>query len=259
MAYFHRTGDSSFTATEHVGGAWDTGTQHIASALGLLVHAVETDRDKRRDDGLHIGRLSYDILGTVPVAEFETGVEVLRAGRTIELVEARMTYAGRTIVRLRAWLMEPRDTTAEQGTPFEPIAAPEEMEAFDPTTIWDGGFIASAHVRRHLIAPGRGSYWVRTEHELIAGEKVSTLAARAGLFDIANGMTVRADPRRIAFPNIDLTAHLFREPAESAEGWLGFDTTISFGPGGIGLTSSVLHDADGPLGTVNQVLTVRPN
>jgi hypothetical protein len=33
---------------------------------------------------------------------------------------------------------------------------------------------------------------------------------------------------------------------------------VSFGPTGQGLTSSVLHDAEGPFGTMAQVLTVRP-
>ena len=69
MAYFERLGESTFLATEHVGGAWNTAEQHIAPALGLLAHAVEADRDVRREDGLALTRLSYDILGTVPVAE----------------------------------------------------------------------------------------------------------------------------------------------------------------------------------------------
>ena len=68
-------------------------------------------------------------------------------------------------------------------------------------------------------------------------------------------MTVRADPREVLFPNIDLTAHLFRRP-EGA--WAGFDITVTFGADGIGLTSSVLHDVTGPLGTQAQLLTLRP-
>ena len=256
MAYFERTGEHTFRATDHVGGAWDPATQHIASALGLLAHVVELDRDARRSDELVIGRLSYDILGTVPVEEFDTDVTVLRPGRTIELVEATMSHGGRAVVVLRAWLMAPRDTEAVEGTAYAAIAPPEAMAPWDPTTLWEGGFIASAEVRRASLGPGRGSFWVRTDHELVAGEKVSRLAAAAGLFDIANGMAVRADPRSVAFPNIDLTAHLFREPGD---GWLGFDTTVSFGPDGLGLTSSVLHDADGAFGTVSQMLTVRPS
>src|ERR1700759_1681336 len=102
MAYFERTGPSAFRATHHVGGAWQLDEQHIAPALGLLVHLVERDRDRRRTDGLIVGRLSYDILGTIPVSEFETTVTVVRAGRSIELVEATLVHAGRTAVQLRA-------------------------------------------------------------------------------------------------------------------------------------------------------------
>ncbi|HWD79579.1 MAG TPA: thioesterase family protein, partial [Kribbella sp.] len=67
---------------------------------------------------------------------------------------------------------------------------------------------------------------------------------------------VRADPKEVAFPNVDLTAHLFTTPRGD---WLGFDTTVTFGPTGLGLTNSVLHDATGPIGTVAQLVTVRPN
>jgi Thioesterase-like superfamily len=121
--------------------------------------------------------------------------------------------------------------------------------------VWPGGFIASAEVRRRQLEPGRAAVWVRTALPLVAGEEVSGLARAAGLFDIANGMTVRASPDEVAFPNVDLTAHLFRSPCGE---WLGFDTTVSFGPGGLGLTSSVLHDEQGPVGTLSQILTVRP-
>lgn len=121
--------------------------------------------------------------------------------------------------------------------------------------MWPGGFIATAHLRRHQVEPGRAHFWVRTDEPLVEGEDVSPTAAAVGLLDIANGMTVREDPTRVAFPNLDLTAHLVRAPRP---GWLGFDTAVTFGDDGIGLTSSVLHDEDGPVGTLAQVLTVRP-
>ena len=256
MAYFERLGAHAFRATEHTGGAWDLETQHIAPALGLLAHVVEQDRDGRRDDGLVLTRLSYDILGTVPIAEFETGVEVLRAGRTIELVEAVLTYDGRAAVRLRAWLMKQRDTSSLQGTGHRPIPGPDQMAAWDPTSVWRGGFIASVEVRRDQVEPGRASYWVRTTQPLLEGEEVSRTAAAAGLLDIANGMTVRAAPTEVAFPNVDLTAHLFAQPEGQ---WLGFDTSVSFGANGLGLTTSVVHDEHGPVGTSSQLLTVRPS
>ena len=254
MSYFKRAGEHTFLATDQVSGAWDTNTQHIAPALGLLAHAVEADRDQRRSDGLAIGRLSYDILGTLPVDLVEISVSVVRPGRTIELVEATLSHDGRDAVRLRAWLLQPGDTTAVAATALPAIAPPAEMAAWDPSTVWPGGFIASAEVRRDQLAPGRASFWVRTPVPLLEDEAVSRLAGAVGLFDIANGMTVLADPTQVAFPNIDLTAHLFAEPRGE---WVGFDTTVSFGAGGLGLTSSVLHDVHGPIGTMSQALTIR--
>jgi hypothetical protein len=255
VAYFERLGADRFRATAHTGGAWDLETQHIAPALGLLAHAVEQDRDARRSDGLVLTRLSYDILGTVAIAEVDIEVGVVRSGRTIELVEAVLSQGGRPAVRLRAWLMEPRDTAVVQGTGHARIAGPDEMDAWDPTSVWRGGFIATVEVRRHQVDPGRATYWVRTAQPLLDGEELSCFAAVVGLLDVANGMTVRAAPDEVAFPNVDLTAHFFAQPAE---GWLGLDTTVSFGADGVGLTTSVIHDQRGPIGTSAQCLTVRP-
>lgn len=256
MPYFRRLGPDRFDATEAVSGAWNEAEQHIAPALGLLVHLVETDLAARRPgDDLLVGRLSFDILGVIPVDRFETSVEVLRPGRTIELAEAVLTHGGRAVVRLRAWLMAPGETAAQAGTPLPGIEPPEAMPAWDATTVWPGGYIASVQVRRREIEPGRAAYWVRTATPLLDDEPVSPLASAAALFDVANGMTVRVDPRQVAFPNLDLTAHLLRRPHGE---WVGFDTSVSFGPSGIGITSSVLHDITGPFGSQSQILTVRP-
>ena len=255
MAYFERVGRSAFRATEHVGGAWNTDEQHVAPALGLLVHAVELDRDARRDDGLVVARLSFDILGTIPIDVVDAAVRVVRPGRTIELVEATLTHGGRVAVVLRAWLMQPRDTAHLHAAAFPRITPPADTPPWDASTVWPGGFVASAEVRREQIGPGRTSSWARTPLALVEGEPVSRLAGAAGLFDIANGMTVLVDPRDVAYPNLDLTAHLFTAPRSD---WVGFDTTVCFGPAGVGLTSSVLHDVHGPIGTLAQILTLRP-
>lgn len=255
MAYFERIEAARFRASEHTSGAWSPDEQHIGPALGLLVHAVETDRDARRDDGLVIGRVSYDILGTIPVDTMEIDVRVVRPGRTIELVEAALRHDGRHAVLLRAWLMVTAPTASIAGSGFGPIPPREAMPRWSPTEVWPGGFIASADSYRQQLEPGRAAYWVRPKVKLLGDEQVSPLARATGLIDIANGFTVRQDPQDVAFPNIDLTAHFFSQPSGE---WLGFDTTVSFGPAGIGLTHSVLHDETGPIGALSQILTVRP-
>ena len=80
---------------------------------------VELDRDARRDDGLVLTRLTFDILGTIPVDVVETVVRVVRPGRTIELVEAAVTHNGRAAVVLRASPCSP--STPPTCTPPLPI------------------------------------------------------------------------------------------------------------------------------------------
>jgi hypothetical protein len=254
VSYFERTGPDTFRPTEHVGGAWKADEQHIAPALGVMAHVVEADRDSRRDDAPVLTRVCYDILGVLPMEEVSIATRVVRPGRTIELVEAVLSHADRPAVVLRAWLQAPRDTGTVAGTPLPAVPGPDTMPAWEPTTVWKGGFIAAAQVRREQEEPGRARFWVRSDVPLL-DEPTSATASALGLLDIANGMTVRVDPAQAAFPNLDLTAHLFRQPGR---GWLGFDTSVSFGAGGHGLTSAVLHDEAGPFGTLAQTLTVRP-
>ncbi|MCA5894181.1 thioesterase family protein [Isoptericola sp. NEAU-Y5] len=255
MAYFRRTGATTFQPTPLVGGAWKTDEQHVAPTLGLLAHLVEADRQARGRDDLAPLRLSYDIWGPYRLEEMETAVRVVRPGRGVELVEAEVSCSGRKVVTLRAWLGQVGDTTALAGGGPAPLPGPDETPAWDPTTDWPGGLVASIEVRRTLEAPGRGVVWVRTAHPLVEDEEVGALARFAGLLDVANGMSVRSDPRDVAFPNLDLTAHLHRLPAGE---WLGLDTTVTFGSAGAGLTSAVLHDVDGAFGTNAQSLVVRP-
>jgi hypothetical protein len=165
-----------------------------------------------------------------------------------------LSHGGRPGVALRAWLLAEHDTAGIAGTDLPVLPPPAELPAWDPSEVWPGGFIAAAQVRRESVAPGRARFWVRSDVPLL-DEPTSPLADAARLLDIANGMAVRASPSDVAFPNLDLTAHLVRTPVP---GWLGFDTTVTFGPGGHGLTSTVLHDEVGPLGTLAQSLTVRP-
>ena len=253
--YFERVAADRFRPTAQTSGAWNAGEQHVAPALGLLVHLVETDRDGRRADGLRVGRLSFDILGTIPMDVVDTAVRVLRPGRTIELVEATLSFGGRVAVALRAWLMQSTDTGAIAVTNGGTIPPPGALPAWDPSTVWAGGLLASVEVRRAAAAAGRAAAWIRTDVALLDADEPSDLASAAGLFDLANAVALPVSPHEVAFPNVDLTAHLFREPRR---GWIGFDTSASLGVDGRGVNVSTVHDLDGPFGVVTQSLTVRP-
>jgi len=251
--YYEVLGEGRYRPTINVQGAWNDDEQHMSPVAGLLAHAIEV-HDVHPD--LQLSRITYDILGLIPLAESHVRVRTLRAGRTIELVEATMGVAGRDVVRATAWRLSKQDTAVVEGGEIPPVAGPDTLPHWPFHSVWKGGYISTMDGRKDDASrPGRGWAWIRSGVHLLQGEQVSATAQFLRLVDTANGIATREDPRQWMFPNIDLTVHLMREPAGE---WIGFDTTVSFGPTGLGLTSSWLHDENGPVGRVEQALTVRP-
>ena len=83
----------------HCQGAWNEHEQHMAAATGVL--AYELERFMPRED-MRIGRISLDIFGLIHFGEFSITTQVIRGGRTIELLEATMTAGGKTCIVARA-------------------------------------------------------------------------------------------------------------------------------------------------------------
>lgn len=254
-AYFIAEGPDRFRPTELTGGAWRDDEQHLAPVVGLVVHHMEQWRARHLDGSLVLSRLSVDVLGKIAREEVHLATEAVRPGRTITLLETTATIAGRVTLRVRAWLLERSDTAAAEGDEFERIPGPESMPSFAPSEQWSGGYIASLTAWRAADhRPGRATGWLTTGTALIDGVQSSPLVELLGMVDVANGVAVRRSSDEWMFPNVDLTIHLFREPEGRL---LGLDTRVAFGPNGLGVTSSVLHDTRGPFGTAQQSLTVR--
>lgn len=254
-AYFERRVDGGFTPTGHVSGAWNPDEQHIAPTMGLLAHLIEQDHTARRGGELRLARFSAEILGVLTMDAVTVTIRVIRPGRTIELVEAELAQHGRTAVLARAWLLQRTNTSAIDGTTLERMPAPDGFTEGTFAKRWMGAFVASVETRTEHIDDRHMHCWVRPRLAVLAGEEVSPLARAIGVLDIANGQVPWADPARVLFPNIDLSASIFRDPAP---GWIGLDVHVSVGPDGTGTTASVIHDEQGPLGTLTQTLTVRP-
>lgn len=250
-AFYVRRDESRFISTLHSQGAWQPGEQHLAPTAGLVLAEVE----RRLPSDKQVSRASFDVLGVIESGEFTLDVQRVRPGRSIELIEACMRHGERTSIRARIWRLVATDTTSVVGVEWTSLPPPDAMRPLRFSAIWSGGFIDSLEARQMADArPGRGRSWLRTRYPLVAGEADSPVAAFLKLVDTANGLVVRADPGRVFFANVDLTVHFLRQPEA---GWVGFDTRVNFGPGGMGETFSVLSDVRGPVGTAAQSLTVR--
>ena len=252
--YYQALGGGRFRSTIHAQGAWNAHEQHMAPASGLMAEALE--RHEPRAD-LRMARLSYEILGLIPGGEFQIETTTLRPGKTIELVQAELVAGGRTAIRGTAWRMVTSDTSGVAAVEDQMIPGPDECKPYDGSAVWPGGFIRSLEMRvAEGHRPGAGKVWLRTEHPLTDQADSGDTARLMGLVDTANGIAARVPPGKdsYAFPNLDLQIHMYRRPGGE---WLGLDNAVSFGRDGIGLTSTVLHDRQGPFGRAEQILTLR--
>ena len=251
--YYTPLGGGAYQPTPHVEGVWNPGEQHMGPVSGLIAHAIDEHEPR---EGMVLARLTYEILGLIPAERSEITVRTVRPGRTIELVEATLVAGGRPVVRATAWRLASQDSSDVGGGHPDPLPAPDSLPVWDGAATWGGGgFISSLEGR---VGPsheaGRGQVWLRTDTTLVEGVDVSPTAAFLSVVDTANGIAVRQDPHEWMFPNVDLSVHLWRQPVP---GWVGLDTTVVFGTGGVGLTSSTLHDVEGAVGRCEQILTVR--
>lgn len=252
-AYYRPLGDGRFAPTEWTEGAWNPGEQHLAVATGLIVHELEAVAG---GEGKRLSRVSIDVLGLIHRDEFEITTRVARPGRRVELLELEWAARGRTAITARAWRLATEDTRDAEGVEDERLPGPEQGEELGHLSRWAGRFVQTLECRTlpgHR--PGAARVWLRTGHELIEGAPPTVLSRLAGMIDVANGTGPRVSPHDgWRFPNVDLQVHLHREPAGE---WLGLDVRQQLGPDGVGLTSSVLHDLDGPFGRAEQMLFVR--
>ena len=256
MSYYVRLDDHLFRPTEHAGGAWNPAEVHFSPLGGLLLHEMDLHRQAAGSSAL-LSRVSFDILGFLGTSDCEIRIETIRPGRTIELVEGTALIDGRPVARARAWFLAPYETTSVQGGAADPLPSPTALESAPMMTDrWTGGFVRSLDVRVVSAPhPGRAIVWLSSDHRILDDESIDQSASFVSLVDAANGIAVRERPTDWAFPNVDLTIHFHRQPTGR---WVGLDTSVTFGPTGQGVTSTVLHDEHGAVGVANQMLTVRP-
>lgn len=245
---------SHFRSSPHAQGAWNEEEQHMAAVAGILSHELENYFPA---DNLRIGRLSFDIFGLIHFGDFTIETRTIRAGKSIELIEANMIARGKTSVLARAWRMQTSDTREVFGLEDLPLLHPEQLPVWEGMRYWKGGFVSSLEARAdETRRPGKGFVWFRTPLALVENEPSSEFVRLMGLVDVANGCVTRLiqETTRWIYPNLDLQIHMYRQPEGE---WLGIEAVQQFGSDGVGLTSAVLHDVHGPFGRSEQILTVR--
>ncbi|MBA8823672.1 hypothetical protein FHX42_001001 [Saccharopolyspora lacisalsi] len=249
--FYERLDTGHYRATEHTVGPWSDKAQHLGPVSALLVRELERCEPK---SSTAIRRVTVDVLGPVPVDEVEVRTEVLRPGRSVELVAAELSSGGRTAATARAWRMVRSETAAIAADDAEPLDSPESCAPMPLPDGWTGGYAEALEWRTADEAvPGTGHarVWARPRMPLIGGEDPTALQRLFAVADCSSGISSRLDFREWAFANTDLSVHLHREPVGE---WVGLDARTTLGPEGSGVAHSVLHDTAGAVGHSMQAL-----
>src|SRR5215211_7262063 len=119
-ALFVPDGDG-FVATEHTEGPWSTEHQHGGPVCALLARTVETVPTLVP---MRCGRLTVDLMRTVPVGRLTTAVRVVRDGKRIQLVEAGLFHDGLEVAHATALRVRVGSSRAVLMHPHRPDESP---------------------------------------------------------------------------------------------------------------------------------------
>jgi hypothetical protein len=255
-AFYERDGDL-FRATELTRGPWDPGSQHAGPPAALLGRAIE---GLPESEGFQVGRITFEILRSMPIAPVRAQARVVRPGRRVQMVEAELSDAeGEVLMRARAWRIRATEVEVPPAAMVatEPLPPPDQAAAttFFPTGE-EHGYHSAMEVRfvaGGWLQPGPATVWLRMRKPLVVGEEPTPLQRTLVVADVGNGVSASLDFRRFLFINVDLTAQLERMPEGE---WIGIDAVTLPQPNGVGSSDSVLFDRRGRIGRALQTLLI---
>jgi Thioesterase-like superfamily len=251
---FYEFAEGGFLATELTRGPWDPEAQHAGPAAALLGRALEGLAD---GEEFQLARLTFEILGPVPIANVAIEANIARPGRRVQMVEAGLAVEGQVRMRVRGWRLRkteldlPEDSIVADPPPPPPVES--SGGGFFPTG-QEHGYHSGMEAR--FIAggfnqPGPASVWLRMRYPLVAGEQPTQLQRTLIAADIGNGISSALPFKCWVFINVDLTVQLERLPAGE---WVCVDAVTRPHRNGIGSSDSVLSDERGRIGRALQTL-----
>ncbi|HEY7121632.1 MAG TPA: thioesterase family protein [Solirubrobacterales bacterium] len=261
-SFFVPDGDG-YLATELTRGPWDPDAQHAGPPAALIAREIESLGGGRLSgaDGppAQVGRITYEILRSVPIARLRVQAEVIRPGRRVEMVQGTLTDDdGEPLVRAQGWRL--RTDTVAFDPPEISVPVPAPPEEGEPGeffhTGWDTGYHSAMEYRflsGAFMEAGPAKVWLRMAVPLVPDEEPSPLQRVLAAADSGNGVSAALDWQRYLFINVDLTVHLHRMPAGE---WICLDAETFPEETGVGMADTRLLDERGQVGRAVQTLLV---
>lgn len=242
-------------------GGWSDEAQHGSPPSGLLARAVESVPTA---GPMQVVRFTVDLFREVPLRPLTVETAIIRNGRRIQIVEARLHENGQQLgraVALKIRTTELVDGHELRGTgrPDQPpTPGPDDLPTLDWRDFFgSGGDLLRFHtdgveirtVDDSFIRSVPGESWFRLRGPLISDDDLTPFQRAALTADLANGNSQALDPKRWLYVNPDTTLYLNRLPLGE---WIGMRSKVHQGAHGIGVTETALYDLSGRIGHVSQ-------
>lgn len=254
-AFYIPVDEHRFESTEHTIGPWSDESQHAGPPSALIGRAIQQHGDNSH---FHVARITFEILKPVPLVPLTVTAEVVRPGRSVELVEATLSTDDAEVMKARAWrIKETGPHDLEAATPdLSPPPGPEEGK--DVAKFTGTGYLAAmeqSFISGSFLEKGPAVAWFRMRYPLIESEEPSPLTRVLIAADSGNGISASIDWGKWWFINPDLSVYLHRLPEGE---WVCLDAVSTPRENGVGIALSTISDRDGVIGHGIQSLFIGP-
>lgn len=242
---FFVTDGDTFVPNDIAQGGWGPtlGGQVVG---GLLARSVE---QKRAGSELNPARFTVDILRRVATAPVQVHADIVRTGRRMQAIDARLIQGGELVARASTLLLrrgdQPRDLPWTTTISMPPV--PQEPAQFDGSvpmfiTPYGGDTSDYTFPWQH---DGPRFAWLREIRPLVDDEPLTPFVRAAMAVDVTASLT-GFSKSGLGFINADYTLTLCRLPVGP---YVGLGGLTHYSADGIAVGSASLFDAHGPIGS----------
>ena len=252
MGYFFEQDGSQFIGGHEARSPWDETAMNGILVAGLFGYLFEQHIDFSK---MNPGRFSVDIYKPVP-HKVETKVKILREGKRIRVLEARLFLGDEVFARailscVRKAELEPFSAA---GAVLPSYPAPNETPEAAHTP--DYVIAPTAHINHVVNAletPGHGVVWMNFHYNLLQNVPISSFVRSCMMADMGHGTARALDFNHWLYINIDINMVYYRQPVGD---WILVDARMDGDGVGQGMSYSLFADEKGVFGRGLQTLFI---